>query len=159
AKSRDGGLDQPPRVIGVADIARVSSDYGAGRVQLRFRFAQLLGRTPRQHHPAALGGERFGGRPTDAAAGTGNQGYLAAQSEIHSVVIPPGLPRCAGIAFDDSGLHFVLAVHEIVFGDVGPVRNLATCLCRLITTPMPRHGWWCENSRRRYWHTSRRMRF
>src|SRR5207248_8373896 len=44
AISRDRGLDQPASLFGIPDIAGVSRNFGAGRAQSRFRFAQLLGR-------------------------------------------------------------------------------------------------------------------
>jgi hypothetical protein len=44
ALSRDRGLDQPAGLFGIPDIASVSHNFGAGRAQSRFRFAQLLGR-------------------------------------------------------------------------------------------------------------------
>src|SRR5260370_25093154 len=55
AKGCDDGLDQPACVIGIADIACVSRNFGAGRAQGRFRFAQLLDRARRQHDSATLG--------------------------------------------------------------------------------------------------------
>jgi hypothetical protein len=46
AKGRNGGVGQTAGVIGVADIAYVSRNFGAGRAQGRFRFIQLHSRAP-----------------------------------------------------------------------------------------------------------------
>ena len=41
---RDGSLNQPAGVIGIADIAGLCRNLSTGRAQRRFRFLQLLGR-------------------------------------------------------------------------------------------------------------------